>query len=435
VSTRFVNIDRTTPMLLPPDLREWVQPEDLVHFLVDALAVLDLSSAAVNPRGTGSAQYPPAMMLALLIYAYAQGLFSSRAIERATYQNVSVRYLAANTHPDHDTIATFRRQNAALVRSVFVQLLALARRAGLLQLGTIALDGTKLEANAAKRKTLTRGQLDEELRRLDGRVAQLLAHAEAADQNSRASEELPAELADAQARRARLLAAREELQRQAQGRFEQRENERTQRPPGDKPRRLPPEPREHDTINPTDPDSTLTPTARQRYVQGYNAQLAVSAAGVGLIVAADVVRDTNDTRQLEPMIDQVVNNLGQSPAHVLVDAGYEHTRQILSVEQRYGTQVLCPPVKTPVRPGGKPSGGRWRRECQSRRQEMRARLRTPEGRALYRWRGITVEPALGIIKSTLGFVRFSLRGLEKVRAEWLLVSLAFNSRRLAAHWS
>src|SRR5262245_12115585 len=148
MNPRFVTVDRDTPMLLPPDLRDWVADDDLVHFLVDALPLLDLSAAAVNWRGTGSAQYPPTMMLGVLVYCYAHGIFSSRAIERATYQHLSVRYLAANTHPDHDTIAQFRRSNALLLRHVFVQLLQLAREVGLLCLGSVALDGTKLAANA-----------------------------------------------------------------------------------------------------------------------------------------------------------------------------------------------------------------------------------------------------------------------------------------------
>jgi transposase len=434
MSPHFVNIDRTTPMLLPPDLREWVQHDDLVHFLVDALAVMDLSAATVNARGTGSAQYPPGMMLALLLYCYAQGTFSSRAIERATYQNVSVRYLTANTHPDHDTVAKFRRENAALLRSVFVQLLALARRAGLLQLGAIALDGTKIEANATKRKTLTCAQLDEELRRLDRRVGQLLARAEAADQNTSASDELPSELADTQKRRARLLAARDQLQHQVQVRHDKREKDRAQRPPGDPPRRLPPQPRPTDTINPTDADSTLTPTAHHRYIQGYNGQLAVSAQGLGLIVAADVVRDTCDRQQLQPMVEQAVGNTGESPAHVLADTGYDHTHQILQVQQRYDLQVLCPPAPGRSKAAVE-SRSRWRRWRQRQREERRAQLRTPQARALYRRRGITVEPTLGIIKSALGFVRFSLRGLEKVKTEWQLVSLAFNCRRLAQCWA
>jgi len=434
MSTRVVNIDRETPMLLPPDLRDWVQQDDLAHFLVDALALLDLSAATVNARGTGSEQYPPAMMLGLLTYCYANGLFSSRQIERATYQNLSVRYLAANTHPDHDTIAKFRRENAALLRSAFVQLLQLARHAGLLQLGVIALDGTKLEANAAKRKTRTAAQLEAELRQLDQRVTELLEHAEVADQSGEAGQELPAELADVQTRRTRLLQAKTQLERQVRERHRQRAVQHRDRPPGDKPRRVPVVPRPTDTINPTDPDSTLTPTARQPYIQGYNAQLAVSAEGLGLIVAADVVRDTSDNQQLEPMVEQTVANVGRA-AQVVVDTGYENIRQILAVEQRHGMQVLCPPAASANARADVVSRSRWRRQRKAKRDELRACLQTVQGRARYALRRITVEPAIGIIKNVLGFVRFQLRGLEKVKTEWWLVSLAFNCRRLAVRWT
>lgn len=431
MSARFVDVDRTTPMLLPPDLRDWVQHDDLVHFLVDALGVLDLSAARINHRGTGSHQYPPGMMLGLLVYCYANGIFSSRLIERATHQNISVRYLTANTHPDHDTIATFRRQNSALLRSAFVQLLQLARRTGLLQLGVLALDGTKLAASATKRKTLTAAQIEEELCGLDERVGQLLEQAEAADQNENSTDQLPAELADAQARRARLQQAKAQLEEQAQARHRQREEDRQQRPPGDSPRRVPVEPRPTDTINPTDPDSTLTPTAQARYIQGYNAQVVVSTQSRGLIVAADVVRDTNDLQQLEPMIEQAIENAGPT-SHVLVDTGYENIRQIMALEKRHRLEVLCPPAAIANAKDQTVPRSPWRRQRKVKRQELRARLQTPEGRALYRLRRMTVEPAIGIIKSVLGFVRFRLRGLNQVKTEWLLVSLAFNSRRMAA---
>jgi|HubBroStandDraft_5_1064220.scaffolds.fasta_scaffold79094_2 transposase len=434
MSTRFVNIDRTTPMLLPPDLRDWVQRDDLVHFLVDALPLLDLSVASVNTRGTGSEQYPPAMMLGLLTYCYANGQFSSRQIERATYQHLSVRYLAANTHPDHDTIAKFRRENGALLRSVFVQLLQLARQAGLLKLGVLALDGTKLQASATKRKTLTAAQVEAELQQLDQRVTELLQQAETADQRGEAGEVLPAELADAQQRRARLQQAKAELEEQAQSRHAQREAQARERPPGDKPRRVEPTPRPTDTINPTDPDSTLTPTAHQRYLQGYNAQLVVSTEGLSLIVAADVVRDTNDSQQLQPMLTRAVANTGRAPEHLLVDTGYENIRQIMAVEEQWGTQILCPPAANAQAGTGVATRSRWGRRRKAKREELRARLQTAQSRALYALRRITVEPAIGIIKSTLGFVRFRLRGLAKVKTEWCLVSLAFNCRRLAASW-
>ena len=163
MSARFVNIDRETPMLLPMDLREWVRGDDLGAFCPGSGGGMDTAGAAINQRGSGSEQYPPGMMMALLLYCYASGIFSSRRIEAATHWHVSVRYVAGNTHPDHDTIASFRRQNLELVRKSFVRVLELAREVGLLQMGTIAIDGTKLWANAAKRRTMSRKQLEEEL--------------------------------------------------------------------------------------------------------------------------------------------------------------------------------------------------------------------------------------------------------------------------------
>jgi transposase len=431
MNARFVDVDRNTPMLLPQDLRDWVQEDDLVHFLVDALTLLDLTSARVNHRGSGSEQYPPGMMLAVLIYCYANGLFSSRQIERATYQNLSVRYLAGNTHPDHDTIAKFRRENGALLQGVFVQLLQLASGAGLLKVGAVALDGTKLQANATKHKTRTAARLNEELAQLEVQVNELLQRAQQADQNDAPGGQLPKELADVQARRARLRQVKAELEQQARQRHQQSEAQRQQRAPGDRrPPTVPPEPRRTDLINPTDPDSTLTRDASARCIQGYNAQLAVSAHGKGLIVAADVVQDASDRQQLQPMSQQIIRNVGPVQ-HLLVDTGYENTRQIQAVEQHYGIEVLCPPAAVANTKDPLLAKGLWRRTRKVIRQQLRDRLTTPLGRRLYHLRRCTVEPAIGIIKHTLGFVRFGLRGLKKVKLEWQLVCLAFNCRRLA----
>jgi transposase len=432
MSTRFVNIDRNTPMLLPPDLREWVQQDDLVHFVVEALVLLDVSSASVNHRGTGSEQYPPGMMLGLLIYSYAQGLFSSRQIERATYQNLSVRYLAANTHPDHDTIAKFRRDNGVLIRSAFVQLLQLAQAAGLVRLGAIALDGTKIGAATNKRPNLTYAQVQAQLGQLDAQVAALLERAEAADQQGEPEGRLPAELAEVEQRRARLLAAKAQLEQQALARHQQREDERDQAPPGAKRPGLAPQPKAQDRINLTDGESTLTPT-RNGFIQGYNAQLAVNTDS-GLIVAADVVRDTSDIKQLQPMVGQVLANLGV-PTHVLVDTGYENVLQIQAVEAACPTIVLCPPARSGNANPATRSKRRWRERSKVLREQMRQRLLTPAGKALYGLRQTTVEPAIGIIKAARGFRNFRLRGLAKVRTEWTLVSLALNCRRLALRWN
>jgi transposase len=431
MSTRFVNIDRTTPMLLPPDLRDWVRHDDLVHFVVEALALLDVSSASINGRGTGSAQYPPGMMLGLLIYCYAQGLFSSRQIERATHQNLSVRYLAANTHPDHDTVAKFRRENSVLIRSAFVQLLQLAQAAGLVRLGAIALDGTKIGAATTRRRNLTYAQLEAQLGQLEAQVAALLEQAERADQSGEAEDRLPQELAGVEQRRARLLAAKAQLEQQAVARHQQRERERDQAPPGAKRSRLKPRPKARDRINLTDGESTLTRT-RTGFIQGYNAQLAVEVES-GLIVAADVVRDAGDSQQLQPMIGQVIAHLG-APANVLTDTGYENVPQIQRLEAAHPTTVLCPPARSANANPATPFKRAWRERSKALREQMRQRLLSPAGKALYRLRKITVEPAIGIIKAALGFRRFRLRGLAKVRTEWTLVSLAMNCRRLAPRW-
>jgi transposase len=417
-------------MLLPPDLRDWVQQDDLVHFIVDGLAVLDLSSARLNLRGTGSEQYPPAMMLGLLIYCYANGIFSSRQIEKVTYQNISVRYLAGNTHPDHDTIAKFRRENQALIGSAFVQLLRLAQAAGLLRLGVVALDGTKIGAATTRRKNLTYAQLQQQIGQLESEVTRLLQRAEQADQTTQDDCDLPQELAQAQQRRARLLAAKAQLEQQTAARAQQRDQERDQAPPGGKRSALDPQPKAEDQINLTDPDSTVTRT-RHGFIQGYNAQLAVAD---GLIVAADVVRDRSDVQQLQPMVAQVRANVGE-PAVVLVDTGYENVAQIQAVEATRTTIVLCPPARVAnINPATRFKRA-WRERSKAFRQQMQQRLLDPAGQALYQLRKTTVEPAVGIIKSVLGLRSFQLRGLVKVRTEWTLVCLALNCRRLCRRWA
>ena len=418
-------------MLLPPSLQEWVEQDDLVHFIVDSLEAMNLSSAVVNGRGSGDREYPPAMMLALLIYCYANGIFSSRKIERATYQNVSARYLAANHHPDHDTIAEFRRKNAALIKEAFVQLLRLSKELGLLKLGNIAIDGTKIAAATTKRSTLTYRQLQEQLAQLDAQVESLLQQAQAADQQQQ-SPELPEELADAQQRREKLRAAKAKLEEQTRQAHEQREQERKDFDSqiGNKPARLPEQPRPEATINLTDPESTITPTAKNGFIQGFNAQLAVATEG-GLIVATEVVRETNDIRQLQPMVNQCVAN-GCQPERVLADTGYENIRQIRQVTRELGVKTLCPPARIANANDAQPGNRPGRRISKRFRGRMRAKLKTKRGRELYRLRGTTVEPAIGIIKSALGFRQFSLRGLAKVRLEWMLLALAFNCKRLAA---
>ncbi len=419
-------------MLLPPDLREWIADDDLAHFVLEAVESSDLGLAAVNARGTGSEQYPPSMMLAVLLYCYASGLFSSRRIEQATYRHLSVRYLSGNTHPDHDTIAKFRRENTPLIESVFVQVLELARELGLLRLGVVSLDGTKLRASASKRATRTEAEVQQELAALRQQVDQLLDRAEQADATEGDDgTRLPPALACRRSRRAQLEAARQRLAERTRQRAAQRQAEQDYPPdqPGRPPRRLPAEPRPTDRVNTTDPDSGLMPTAREGFIQGYNAQLAVSTDG-GLIVAARVTDEPGDRRQLAPTVAAIAPSLG-CPFAVLADTGFDNQRQIAQVERQGRTVVYCSPQSAPSQP---PSGwqprGHQRRTAQARAR-MRARLESATGRALYRLRAITVEPVIGILKSVLGFRQFHLRGLRKVQTEWQLLALAFNCRRLA----
>lgn len=439
MSVRFVNIDRETPMLLPPDLREWVQEDDLAHFILEAMETVPSDLAAINHRGSGSEQYPAGMMMALLLYCYASGIFSSRRIEAATHRHISVRYIAGNTHPDHDTIANFRRVNKELVRGSFVRVLELARELGLLQLGSVVVDGTKVWANAAKRATLSAAQVEEQLGFLQQQAEELLTKAEAADaQEPNEGDCLPRELADRAQRRARLEAARLALQEKAQSRTRAalQERERAQREGCERGHPVPtPRVRASDQVNTTDPQSALQPTAREGFIQGYNAQAAVSAQG-GLIVAARVVNDTGDRRQLAPTIGAIPVQLGR-PQAVVADTGYDNTAQILEVERTTGATVYCalqmPNNRKRSAKGGPPQRKSRRRQLPGQlRQRMSERLQSAEGARLYRLRKISIEPVFGIIKSVLGFRRFSLRGLDKVNVEWQLVSAAFNCRRLAA---
>ena len=439
MAERYVNVDRETAMLLPPDLREWVAADDLVHFIVMAVESADVSSVGVRRHGGGSPAYPPAMMMGLLIYAYANGIFSSRQIERATHYHVSLRYLCANLHPDHDTICTFRRENRPLVKAVFSQVLKLASTMGLLAVGTVCLDGTKLLASAAKRRTLKRAQIEKAEQHLQQQIEGLLEQAEAADaQGDCGPGSLPRELASRERLKEKLSQARALLDEAVEQRALAREEERAQwkaDPIGEAPRALSPQPQPEDRINLSDPQSALLPIKSGGYAQAYNAQLALSGQSCGLIVATQVCRQTNDRQQLVKMAELIKANAPQVE-QIVVDTGYDHARQIEQVERTLAVEIYCPPQKAP-KPKRPPQGrqSRLRQAAKERanqvRQRMRQRVNTERGQQLMELRSTTVEPAFGLIKTVLGFGRFSLRGLEKVNTEWDLVAVAFNCRRIA----
>jgi transposase len=446
---RFVPVDRQTHYMFAPSVQEWLPEDHLARFVVEVLEQTDLSALERAYAGRGSAAHHPQVLLGLLIYGYAIGVFSSRAIERATYDSVAFRYVAANTHPDHDTIASFRRRFGAQVREVFLQVLLLAQQMKLLKLGTVALDGTKLKANASRHKALSWSHAQRLEEQLNQEVNRLLAQAERADgQERNQSMDLPGEIARREQRLEAIRAAKAQIEQRARERFAReqaayeakRQRREAQRQAGKKPRGVepkPPEPgaRPQDQVNLTDADSRIMPMADGGFDQAYNAQIAVDIDSL-LIVGSGLTQATVDQHQLEPMLEQLgklPQSLGQVDA-LLADAGYcskanvetcvqhkieplismHRERHHLPLEQRFAADA--PP------PGLDADSMTW----------MAWVLSTKLGRARYARRKSTVEPGIGIIKRVMRFRQVLLRGLAKVSAEWNLVALAYNVRRLCA---
>ena len=445
----FRQVDRDTGFLLPPSVDEWLPERHLARFVLEVIEGLELRAMSGSYRGSGSASYHPSMLLGLLVYGYATGVFSSRKLERATYDSVAFRFIAANDHPDHDTIAAFRRRFLKQIEGLFVQVLLVAGEMGVLKMGTVALDGTKIPANASRHSALSYEHAGKIEAQLKAEVAGLMAKAEAADTaDVPDGMSIPEELARREERLAKIAEARAKIEMRAQERFTQEQAEHeakmaaraakleaTGKKPGGKPPSPPtPGPRPTDQINLTDEESRIMPVAGGGFEQSYNAQ-AMVAAGSMLVVAADVTQETNDKQQLEPMLNKTIalpEALGEA-ATVLADNGYFSEANVnaclaagvdplLATGRQPHHPTLCerfaadPPTPqnpTPV-------------------QAMTHRLKTAEGKALYGLRKQTPEPVFGIIKSVMGFRQFSLRGLDKVRGEWSLVTTAWNIKRMFA---
>jgi len=447
--SNFRQVDRETGFLLPPSVDEWLPERHLARFVVEVIERVDLLALVGAYRGSGSASYHPSVLLGLLVYGYATGVFSSRALERATYDSVAFRFIAANDHPDHDTIATFRRRFVGEIEGLFVQVLMLARESGVLKLGTVALDGTKVHADASRHSALSwehAGKLEAQLK---AEVAELMALAEAAD----AAEvpdgmSVPEELARREDRLARIAAAKAAIEARAKERFarEQAEYEakmraraqkakKTGRKPGGKPPAPPSAaPGAGDQVNLTDGDSRIMPVAGGGFEQAFNAQ-AMVATGSLLVVATDVVQAANDKQQIVPMLERLARlpeALGKAGT-LLADSGYFSEANVTSC-----TEAKIVPL---IAPGRERHHRSWKDrfaeappppDDPTPLQAMRHRLATPEGRQLYALRKQTPEPVFGIVKSVMGFRQFSLRGLDKVKGEWSLVTMAWNMKRMFA---
>ncbi len=427
----MVNVDRETPLLLPVDLRDWVPGDELVHFVINAVETMSLVELSVNSRGTGSKQYPPRMMLALVIYCYASGVFGSRRIERATYRDLAVRYLTADTHPDHDTICTFRRENGKAIAEAFLEVLKLAREMKLLRVGTISVDGTHIKANASKHKSVRYDRAGELERKLRKDIAELMKRAERSDNQPSEEQSLPKEIA----RREELLEKMREARRQLEERARGKEDNEGQPSQGGGAANTPERtPKPSQQINLTDPDSALMRKSRRdSYVQAYNAQAVVDANGSQLIVATDVLQTPADSNQLEPAVHSVPQELGKVK-RALADGGYVNVESFDRLTD--GGVELYVAVTGEARQRRydyrHPSGRRHKKITDRRLVAMQAKVISKQGRSIYRRRAATVEPVFGIIKSAMGFRQFLLRGVRKVKTEWNLVCLAYNVKRL---WS
>ena len=428
--------------------------DHLVHFILDAVDALDLRQVKVNTRGTGSAQYPPPMLLGLLIYSYATGTFGSRRIEQSTHDSVPVRLLTADTHPDHDTICTFRRENQALLTESFVQVLQLAQQLKVLKFGqlTVAADGTKVLASASKHSAVSYERAGEKIAQLELEVQQLLAKAEQADATPlQDGLTIPAEITRRQERKAALEQARAEIEARAQARYavqlagheaklaeRSAKQERGEKVGGKPPQAPTPTPEPGDQYNFTDPESRIMKAGNgQHFEQSYNAQAAVEV-GSRLIVGQRVSQAPNDKQELVPTLGAIPAEAGPVAA-ALVDSGFFSEKAVQQMEHVGSGAVPGPVVYAAVeKTGHHRSVADLEKKAEPEApgpeagvtEVMRHRLKTSAGKALYKLRQQTVEPVFGIIKSVLGFRQFRLRGREKVTLEWTLVCLAYNLKRL-----
>jgi len=428
----FINIDRDTPLLFPPDMRDWVEDSDPVHFILEVVRQIPLSSFQVNQRGTGSDQYPPSMMLALLIYCYSMGVFGSRRIEKATWRDVGVRYLTGNTHPDHDTICAFRRKNGTAIAACFAQVLLLAKEAGVTKIGTVSVDGTLMKANASKNKNVGYERAGELMEKLEESIGKLMEKAEQADQEEQ-DERLPEILRDRKRLHETVRQARERMEERARQKAQQaKEIPPAQRRGHDRNPSGVPKPKDRDNL--TDPDSRIMrKSQRSGFEQAYNGQAVVDAEGSQLILAARISQNSHDAGELVADIDAIPSELGK-PNAVVADSGYACEQEVTTLESRgidtYVSVRAEPPRKYSLgleAAKEKPLSSRARSAFG---QRMDAKLNTDAGKALYALRKKSVEPVFGIIKKAMGFTQFNLRGRDKVELEWQLVALAYNFKRL-----
>jgi len=415
--------------LLPPSLQDWLPENHLVYFVGDVVDQMDLSDieSYYENEDRGQPPYHPRMMTKILVYAYCVGVFSSRKIQKRLLEDVAFRVLAANNQPDFRTISDFRKIHHKALEGLFQQVLRLALEAGAIKLGRVALDGTKVKANASKHKAMSYARMKEEARALREEVRKLLAQAKAADDEedarygkNKSGDELPEELSRRETRLKRI--------REAKRALEERAREEAAADSKSKEEAKEAKPKENTQYNFSDPESRIM-KGTDGFVQAYNAQAAVESTSQ-LIVAQAVTQEANDKQQVAPMVKTIKRQARQKPDQLLADSGYCSEQNLQHLEkqeidayvaterQKHGEKRAC--IRGPLPKGAK------------RVDRMRRKLQTKTGAAIYAGRKSIVEPVFGQIKHARGFRQFLLRGVEKVRAEWAMVCMTHNILKMYA---
>lgn len=442
----FKASNRNQPFLLPPSIQDWLPQEHLARFIVETVEELDLSKIESQYNGRGKDAYNPQVMLSLLFYGYATGVFSSRKIERATYDSVAFRYISANTHPDHDTIATFRKRFLTELTDLFVQILSIAQEMGILKVGKVSLDGTKMKANASKHKALSYAHATKLQKQLEDEVQTLLEKAKTADnEDDYDGMNIPDEIARREDRLEVIKAAKKKIEQRANERYKQEKKEyeakiqkreakekltgkktggKKPQPPKNK------EPKPTDQVNLTDEESRIMPVSGGGYMQAYNAQASVEHDS-RLIVHQHVTQNVNDKKEIVPTLKWFKDNPDLIPKVMLADAGYFSDDNVKRCEK----EKITPYISFGKEQHNQPLEDRFAEVQELPKdatdiEKMKHRLKTKEGKEIYAQRKSIVEPVFGVIKHVMGFRQFMLRGFEKAQGEWNLMCIAYNLKRL-----
>lgn len=447
MASLFKGYDKHAQYLLPPSVTDWLNKDHLAYFVSDVVEQLDLSEIKNSYKGGGAQGYDPEILIGLLFYGYMTGVFSSRKIEAATFESIPFRYLAANQHPDHDTIANFRKRFLPQMAGIFFQILNIAREMGVKKVGTVSLDGTKIHANASKHKALSWKYVNKLEEQLKAEIADLIRQAEVADtMPDDRGMNIPQEIAIREERlkaidnakgkiaaRAQERYAREKEQYDEKMRKREEKTKATGKKPGGKPP-VPPvaEPQDKDQVNLTDEESRIMPVKGGSFDQCYNAQACVDVESM-LIVATDVTINTNDKQEIAPAMDaleKLPENIAKIDA-VLADTGYHSAANVdLCIDHNIQPLIAEKREKHHLSPQERFAEPPPLSEDATAVMQASHRLKTQEGKKLYAKRKSTVEPVFGIIKSVMGFRQFMMRGVEKAKGEWNLVAICWNIKRL-----